>query len=189
MTELDEEVEVEESEVETVARQHGWVPQDEFTGDETNWVDAEKWESRSKRERLLENQIAQFEKANQQATAHLTRLEKQEDNIRENAEKAALEKLKVEIADGVAAGEADKAVAAAEEYAKQSAEQKVEPYTSPADIAARSAWLEKHPQYLRADIAQSAQAKSAEIIARSPGLPIEQVFHALRSRNVPYKSE
>ena len=176
MTELAEEVEVEESEVEVIARQHGWVPQDEFTGDETNWVDAEKWESRSKRERLLETELARFEKANEQAAAHLARLEANEHSIRENAEKTALEKLKATIAEGVAEGDAEKAGAAADEYAQQASEQKVEPYMSPADMATKATWLEKYPQYQRADISQSVASISAAIIAKSPGLPIQQVL-------------
>lgn len=179
MTELAEEVAeelVEEMAVETVARQHGWVPKEEFTGDETNWVDAEKWESRSKRERLQASDIAEYKKAAEQSAALLARLEAREHSVKENAEKSALEKLKAEMKDAVAEGDADKADAAAEDFAKQTAEQKVEPYTSPADVAARNAWLVEHPEYQRADIAQSAMSISAGVIAKTPGLPIQQVF-------------
>ena len=176
MTELAKEVEIEESEVEVIARQHGWVPQDEFTGDETNWVDAEKWESRSKRERLQEAEIAQYKLANAQSAEILKRLEEREHRLKADAETAALEKLKAEMKDAVAEGDADKAGAAAEDFAKQTAEQKVEPYASPADIAALNAWLVEHPEYQRPDIAQAAMSISAGIIAKTPGLPIQQVF-------------
>lgn len=174
---------------ETTARSHGWVPKEEFTGDETNWVDAEKWESRSKRERILETEVGNLEKAIEQNAAMLKRLEAREHTLREDAEKSALEKLKAEMKEAVAEGDADKADAAAEEYAKQTAEQKAEPYASPADVAARNAWLVEHPEYQRADIAQSAMSISAGIIARSPGLPIQQVFDETHKVIVPIYPE
>lgn len=182
MTELVEEIgeepgtEITESEVEVVARKHGWVPQDEFTGDETNWVDAEKWESRSKRERLLETEVGNLERAIEQNAEMLKRLEAREHTLRDEAEKSALVKLKAQMKDAVAEGDADKADAAAVEYAKQTAEQKVEPYTSAADIAARDTFLDANPIYQRQDIAASAATVSARIIAKASGLPIQQVL-------------
>jgi hypothetical protein len=173
--EIEEKVEEEVSEAEQKAREHGWVPKDDFKGNPDLWVNYDTYMDRSKRERVQERVI-------QQAADTITRLEAREKKIIEEAEKKALERLKGTMKEALAEGDEEKLNGAIEEFEKK--QEPKEAYTSPEDVAVRDAWLETHPQYLRADVGTSAQAESARIISRTPGLPIQKVLEMTHEKMV-----
>jgi len=163
-----------ETETEVTAREHGWVPEGEFKGDKTNWVDADTWESRSKTERIQADKIKKQDEQFEALSGVLERMKAQDKTRDERAKTEALKEFKATAKEALAEGDEAKLETAIDGYEKQAEEP--DPYTSPADFAYLNTWLGKHPEYKRQDVMQSAAFEAKLIIQKTPGLPIETVY-------------
>lgn len=168
------EEESQETEIEAKAREHGWVPEADYKGDKTNYVDAETWESRSKRERLLEAKDKKQDAALKELGALVDRMNVREKTLEERAKKKAMKEWKAIAKEGFAENDEKKLDEALDSLEKEKEE--AEPYSSDADYAAAEAWVELHPEYKRGDVAASATAESLRIQKANPGLPISEIF-------------
>lgn len=156
------------------AKEHGWTPKEEFVekgGDETNWVDAETWESRSKTQRLQADEIKNKDTANQQLLDVVERLEARLKTQEDGDQKKATDSHKTKAKEALAEGDETKLDEALDELSKPA-----EPYASPAEVAVQNAFYEEHPEYLRDDVDKSARAISNMVLKQNPGIGIKDLM-------------
>lgn len=127
------------SQVELDAREQGWVPKDEFKGDEHKWVDAgefirrgelfAKIESQNKKLKSMEDTLHQFKQHH--------------DKVQENAYKKALADLKAKKKEALVEGDADLVI----EVDERIAEVKQEQAAAQAAAQRQPAQQEEHPEF------------------------------------------
>lgn len=158
-------VETTERDFEAEAREHGWLPKDEFKGDVNRWADAETFMKRADemmpllkaQNQRLKRDLDSIRKDLKRATAHF-----------EGAEKRAYDRAKSEIEgkieNAVEAGDVVAARAAMKEMGELSpvAETKQE-HTKEEAQEALDEFREEHPWYDKANL---ANATEIEINAR-----------------------
>jgi len=188
---MEQEAEQEVNATEVTAREHGWVPEEEFEGDKTNWVNAETWESRSKRERTLEANAKKTDEQLKALSGVVDRMTAREKTIKETAEKDALEKFRATAKEALAEGDEKKLDGAIDDIQKQTEQvaEQAATYNSPSDIAETNAWIQEHKQYLRADVEKTAQKVSTIILASHPGLPLKEHLALVHKEVVPLYPE
>jgi len=202
MSEDNQDVQV--SEAESKARAQGWVPKEEFRGNEAAWVTAEEFVVRGEQINPI------LRKNNERIQRELDKTKEQMEELRAATEEfkkfqkeafeRKVEKYKEEIADlrdakkaAITAGDGDLAVAIDEkidavkesqaqakadaEAAGKKKEQKEEPKTTPPEV---EAWVEKNP-WFKTDISMQRVTNSlaAGIREDYPSLKGEKFFEEL----------
>ena len=110
------------------AKEHGWTTKEEFVekgGDESNWVDAETWESRSKTQRLQADELKNKDTANKQLLGVVERLEARLAKQEDGDQKKVTDSHKAKAKEALAEGDAEKLDKALDELSKPE-----DPYTS-----------------------------------------------------------
>lgn len=128
------------SPVESEAREQGWVPKDDFKGDEHKWVDAgefirrgelfAKIESQNKKLKSMEDTMSQFKQHH--------------DKVQENAYKKALADLRAAKKEALVEGDADKVIAVDE----QIEEVRTEAAQARAQAQRQPVAQEEHPEFV-----------------------------------------
>lgn len=121
----------EPSATEVEARASGWVPKDEYHGDDNKWVDADEFVRRGPLFEKINNQsreLKEVKKALDQLKVHHA-------NVKETAYKEALAKLKAEKRDALVEGDPDRIVEIDEEMASLKEEQRQFIQTRAAEVA------------------------------------------------------
>lgn len=141
---------IELSPVELQAKEAGWVPKEEFDGEEHKWVDAGEFLRRGELFKKIEDQNKQLKDV-RNALAELKKLNSQ---VREVEYKRALDTLRKQKKEALENGDAE-AVIAAEERIDLVKEQQQQLKSQPADVQAQEgtehpefvAWVEQNSWY------------------------------------------
>lgn len=147
-----------ERDFETEARAHGWVPKDEFKGDEGRWVDAENFMKRADemmpllkaQNSRLKRDLDAIKKDLKRATAHF-----------EGAEKRAYERAKAEIEsridNAVETGDLDAARKAVKDLGDLNPEPSTPRHSREEAQAALDVFREENSWYDRANLAGASE--------------------------------
>ena len=143
----------EPSPVELEAKQQGWVPKEEYTGDEHKWVDAGEFLRRGELFKKIEDQSKQLK----DVRTALAELKKLHGEVREAEYKRALETLKAQKKAALEDGDAD-GVIAADERIDLVKEQVKQLQAQPADVPVQDG--SEHPEFV-SWVAQNSWYKSS----------------------------
>jgi hypothetical protein len=134
------------SPVEQEARESGWVPKEEYTGEEHKWVDAGEFLRRGELFKKIESQSKELKDVKNA----LGELKKLQSNIREQEYKRALESLKHQRKTALQEGDVDAVVAAEEQIELVKQEQasfQTETSKAPEAHPEFVAWSERNSWY------------------------------------------
>lgn len=167
---------VELSPTELKAQESGWVPKEEYTGEEHKWVDAGEFLRRGELFKKIEDQSKQLKDVRNA----LNEMKKLHGQVREVEYKRALDTLKAQKKTALEEGDAD-AVIAADERIDLVKEQVRQLQSEPQDVSQNSgaehpefvAWTEQNSWYKNSSPMKAfADALGAEL-ARSGNSPSE----------------
>lgn len=148
---------------ETEAREHGWVPEDEFKGDKARWVDAETFMKRADEMMpLLKATNARQKREIEQLKKDLKRFSSHMEGVEKRAYERAMADLEAKHTQAVEAGDVKAAAEAVKEMRdlKPAAEAGYGADKSPEEVRAEAeealdAFRESNPWYDRANLANA----------------------------------
>ncbi len=173
-------VQVEPTANETEARASGWVPKEEYNGDENKWVDADEFVRRGPLFKKIDGQQRELKEVRKA----LDQLKNHHNSVKENAYKDALASLKAEKRNAFTEGDPDKIIQIDEriDLVKEQQRQFSQERAQEVNNAVReeihpdfAVWTERNPWY-NTSRPMRAFADALGIELRATGLTPQEVL-------------
>lgn len=179
------------SPVEQEAIENGWVPKEQYNGEEHKWVDAAEFLRRGELFKKIENQSRELKDVKRA----LIEMRKLHASVQEVEYKRALDTLRAQKKEALENGDADAVIAADEridlvkEQQRQLSAETVEPEQSGAQHPEFVAWTEKNQWYVNSNPMRAfADALGADLARQ--GLPPSEVLKKVEAevrKEFPHK--